>query len=177
MNSIFIWVGVVISCLVIAGIIIVHRILKRLGRRHKCGYVNTKRKCKIRYDVGDFDHRIIPETWLLFCKTKGLKGRISVLKKFRWWIRSTETVVYSACPDCEIHDKKNSIDVVTISNRPLSLWHMYWVYYTDREQYHEEPELNSILTAYLKKRWQNKQVEIAKPENPPIKIDLGLFEP
>jgi hypothetical protein len=175
--------GGILSTLLIAGLIILYRFYKHVGRRCDCGEMGeTYRESKIRLAKGDTFHPSIPkkqvaELFRHFGPTAWKKFR----KEFRWWIRDALLITFSICPNhIEVDGKSEAlvarrlIKVVTVSNRPISLWHLCWVWYFDRKQFVDDAQFNSVFSRFTHDLWNDRKVNsiIEKPENPPYKLSL-----
>ncbi len=167
----WIGVGIILSCLAIAGLWFLYRLYKHAGKRCDCGEMWANRRiCKIHMAPGDFHPMIVPETLRDIYRAQGWPTRWEIIRKFRWWYRNVETVVFADCSSCK--GQPGSRKVVTISTRPISIWHLFWVWWFDREQFHDDPALDFIFDDYVRKKWLKKPLENGKDENPDFKVTL-----
>jgi len=176
LQQVWIWTGVALSIGAFIGLWLLYRFYKRVGRRCDCGEITKVHSVsKIIFSPGDdFSPYIISDTLKQLWQARGLAERLVVLRKFRWWFRNVETVTFRICPPCE--GKPSWRKVVTISSRPISLWHLYWVWFTDRNQLLDDPQLlNYVLASYLKDRWSKGLTPVKDtPENPTFKVTLSI---
>jgi hypothetical protein len=147
------WLFLVIVCLIFYGLWLLYRLYKRIGRRCDCGEMFRNRaRSEIRLSCGFFNH------WYAW----------KMIKERRWWVRGAQTVTYSDCPTCNL--KK----VVTISNRPISLWHLCWVWFIkDRRQFYSDPSLSFVLEKYLLDARRKKDLPTEETDVP-FRVTLTL---
>lgn len=170
--------GGILSAAVIVGLVFLHRFYKHVGRRCDCGEMwQNYHESKIRLPSEEnFDPYIIPrffqQIWRDLKKPfgKGFKDLYKTLKEFRWWIREAQLVTFSVCPCCP--EKGLTIKVVTLSNRSISLWHLYWVWYRDRGQFYDNPMFNFVLEGHLRELRFRKMPSSKNHQNPGFKITL-----
>jgi len=75
---------------------------------------------------------------------------LDILKNRRWWVTDAQTLTFTTCP-CR------RFKLVTISYRPISIWHLVWIWYTDRTQfYFTERELLFVYHASTREIFSDK---------------------
>ncbi len=122
---------------VIAGAVLLHRTYKRVGRRCECGEIGTYRINKITFPSGeDFNPYELQLQLRELWKKPSLTGLRKFRKQYRWWIRNAQTVTFSICPHCSKNNNQPRVRVVTINHRSISVWHLYWVHWFDRQQFY-----------------------------------------
>lgn len=167
--------GGIFSALVIVGLVYLYRLYKHVGRRCDCGEMGQiYRMSKIRLAKGDMFHPCIPKKQVLELFHNLSPTAIKKFRKeFRWWIRGAQLITFSVCPCCG-EEGKRLIKVVTVSNRPISLWHLCWVWYLHHEQFMDDIEANFVFARFAHDLWNDRKVASIEgsPENPPFKISL-----
>ena len=169
-SQVLMMIGGFLSAIVIALLVVVYRIYKHVGRRCQvCG------EMKKNYHVSKiiFPNNLLfhPHTvWTQFVElihNLNKEGITKFRKEFHWWIRGVQLVTFSVCPSCKGGEKR--IRVVTISNRPISLWHLCWVWYRDREQFTLTFETHYVYRVYIRLLYREEGEKCAE-EPPPFKL-------
>ncbi len=146
------------------------RLYKRIGRRCDCGEIlKSRHVSKIYLATATFHPAFIvdnaSEIFHGLLPTSLTKAGKSIINK--WWIRNSQTVTFSICGVC---GRKK---VVTISNRPISLWHLLWIWFVHREQFMCDTNLDFVLEGHIRDLRNKKNFD---PERnvaePPVKMTL-----
>lgn len=155
--------GGIAAAIVIAIVVALHRIYKHFGRRCRyCGEIwKIRHVSKIRFPDGD---SFVPKVVLSVIKQLVFHRDWKYFREhYRWWRRDALLVTYIECDSCKKKGEPH-IHVVTISERSISLWHLFWVNWRKKKQFEEDLFLNNILERHVYDFYQRR----CKP-----KPDLG----
>ena len=141
---------VCIVFVVIVALRYLYNFYKSIGRRcPRCGEWRRK-KNRRRYEIILANDEII--------SIKSPNG------KLRWWIRRVTKLTFSTCESC------NHIRLVKIDNSPVSIWHAWWIKFSDKKQYMSSHELAFAYDRDIRqmRTFGNLEKKYASMDTPPL---------